>query len=81
MSEDRYQSFIDGNLHIEFKKLCSHDGFYGFVDPSKIKNNVARSRFLREPFIYLADAKKGVVTGVRKRGEPFDVVGINQPNL
>jgi hypothetical protein len=81
MSEGRYQSFIDGCLHIEFKKLCSHDGFYGYVDPAKIKNNVARSRFLRESFIYLADAKKGIVTGIRRQGKPFDVVGINQPDI
>ena len=45
MSEDRYQSFIKSRLDVDFRKLCSHDGFYGFVYPSKIKNTAHEKGF------------------------------------
>jgi len=79
MSEDRYQSFIYARLDIEFRKLCSHDGFYAYVDSNKIKNVARCARAKREAKKIWRSAQNGVVTAVTRNGKPITVVGINEP--
>ncbi len=81
MSEARYQSFIDGKLDIEFRKLCSIDGFYGFVNPSAIKNQVVRSRLKRDLYGRIHDVKSGSVVGVTRNSKTICVLGVNEPGI
>lgn len=81
MSEDRYQSFVDGRLDIEFRKLCCVDGFYSFVDPSRVSSQIGRSRFMREPIRHLQRVQEGTPVTVTKNRIPCLVVGVNSPKF
>jgi len=81
MSEDRYQSFVDAKLDIEFRKLCSHDGFYAFVDPDKIANTVTRTRMKREFIKYIRQSQAGDVIGITQNNTCGWVIGVNQPQV
>lgn len=81
MSEDRYQSFIAGKLDVDFRKLCSHDGFYGFVNPDKILNKVARTKLKREFRKYMTPDLPSEVVLITQSKLPNLVLGINQPRV
>jgi hypothetical protein len=81
MSEDRYQSFLNGKLDVDFRKLCSRDGFYGFVNPEKIINKITRTQFKREFNKYMTSDLSSEVILITHNNHPSLVLGVNQPRL
>lgn len=81
MSIDRYQSFIGGKLDVEFKKLCSINGFYGFVNPDKMSTKVTQTRIKREFVKYVKASQAGKITAITTNGTVQWVLGLNEPDI
>jgi hypothetical protein len=81
MSLDTYQMFVDAKMDINFKRLCSHDGFYSFVDREKIKNRMPVSRTKRE-FYRLAESMQDInVIYMKSNNKRGIILGVAEPNL
>ncbi|WP_028469308.1 Abi family protein [Neptunomonas japonica] len=77
MSQGRYESFLDAGLDIEFRKLCSINGFNALVKPHLVKPVVARSRAKREARKILEDSRNGIVTRITRAGKTYAIIGVH----
>lgn len=81
MSLDTYNSFILSNMHVEFKKLCSLDGFYAYVNKEKISNKKPRSRAKRDIFKLIDSYKNDQILYVKTHKKRGFILGINEPEF
>lgn len=74
MSASAYDNFNYSRIGNEFKKLCSIDGFYAYVDREKVANCYPASRAKRE-FFKLAETLQNVnVVYMKTNGDRKSVV-------
>ncbi|MGI2040164.1 Abi family protein [Shewanella frigidimarina] len=83
ISQDRYDAFVDAKLDIEFRKLCTSDGFYSYVDKSKVENTIGRSRFKREAHKHVRSLQRNgaKVLAVTRASKAQLVLGVNEPKV
>lgn len=81
MSLDTYSSFLLSKMHIDFKKMCSLDGFYAFVNKEKISNIKSKSRAKREIFQMLNSFQNDQVIYIKTKNKKGVILGINEPEL
>ena len=81
MSQDAYNSFLTSNMHIEFKKLCSLDGFYAYVNKEKISKKQPRSKARREIFKLIDNYKGDQILYVKTHKKRGIILGINEPQI
>lgn len=81
MSLDRYNSFILSKMHVEFKKLCSPDGFYAYVNKDKISNKMPRSRAKREIFKLIDNYNNEQILYIKTHKKRGIILGINEPQI
>lgn len=83
ISQERYDAFIDAKMDVEFRKLCSKDGFYSFVDKSKIENTIGRSRFKREAHKHVRTLQDNgaEVLAITRSSKVQLVLGTNEPKV
>lgn len=81
MSLDSYNSFILSKMHIDFKKLCSLDGFYAYVNKEKISKTIPRSRAKREIFKLIDNYNNEKILYVKTHKKRGVIWGINEPQL
>ncbi|RJN95251.1 hypothetical protein D3X56_16860, partial [Acinetobacter baumannii] len=81
MSASAYDNFNYSRIGNEFKKLCSIDGFYAYVDREKVANCYPASRAKRE-FFKLAETLQNVnVVYMKTNGKRGYILGLNEPSL
>ncbi len=78
MSKARYDAFLKARLDVEFRKLCSKNGFYAFVSPDRVSPSMSLARAKEEIKEILQDSKKGIITRITEDGLTVALVGINQ---
>ncbi|MGO1064255.1 Abi family protein [Acinetobacter lwoffii] len=81
MSLDTYDSFLLSKMHVDFKKLCSLDGFYAFVNKDKISNRRTKSRVKRELFQMIDNFQNDNVIYIKNKNKKGIVLGVNAPEL
>ncbi|MEZ8733822.1 Abi family protein [Vibrio sp. 10N.239.312.D08] len=83
ISQERYDAFIDAKLDVEFRKLCTQDGFYSYVDKSKVENTIGRSRFKRETHKHVKSIQESgaQVIAVTRSNKAQFVLGVNEPKV
>jgi hypothetical protein len=81
MSLDSYNSFLSSKMHVDFKRICSIDGFYAYVNKDKIQNIKHRSRVKRELFKMLDSSSNEKIIYIKRKYKEGFIVGINEPNL
>lgn len=81
MSIDAYQQFCDAKMDHEFRKLCSLDGFYGYVDREKIGKKLPASKTKREFFKLVECLQHHHVMYMKTQNKRGYDLGINEPQL
>ncbi|EKZ9225785.1 Abi family protein [Vibrio vulnificus] len=83
ISQERYNAFIDAKMDVEFRKLCSQDGFYSYVDKSQVEKTVGRSRFKREAHKHVKSIQEAgaQVIAVTRASKTQFVLGVNEPKV
>lgn len=81
ISSDTYNSFLLSKMHVDFKKICSLDGFHAFVNKEKILNIKTRSKAKREIFQFIDDFQNKQVVYIKTKNKKGIVLGINEPQL
>ncbi len=81
MSQNTYDSFLASNMHVEFKKLCSLDGFYAYVNKEKISKKQPRSKARREIFKLINSYQGNQILYVKTHKKRGIILGINEPQI
>lgn len=81
MSIDTYNQFCDAKMDYEFRKLCSLDGFYGYVDREKIGKKLPASKTKREFFKLVESLQLSHIMYMKTKNKRGYVLGLNEPLL